>query len=203
LHRFCSTPWGVGCASSDGLCQWDGPLPFCDWTLCLSVLLESDAGTTPECLTASQVLWEPGADSLPDNILEPIAETTPEVPFASHSLLQSEANKLKNELHDLTNILSNERTEFKKAIAELKMKVVDKISSAVIERITDVVHNSAEDVAGTGSAKFRIEEEGADSARSRWTVVDGLWGKVQKCKRRGAWGGSVVTTLSERNLYGI
>jgi len=76
-------------------------------------------------------------------------------------------------------ILSNERTEFKKAIAELKMEIVDKISSAVIERVTDVVHNSAEDVAGTGSVKFSIEEEGADSARSRWTVVDGLWGKVQ------------------------
>ena len=74
--------------------------------LCLSVLLELDTGTTPECLTASQVLWEPDADTLPDNILEPVAETTPEVFSASQSLLEPEADKLKIELHELKVILS-------------------------------------------------------------------------------------------------
>ena len=91
-----------------------------------------------------------------------VAETTLEVFFAaSQSLLQPEADKLKNELHDLDMILSNAHTEFKKAIAELKKEIIDKISSAVIERVTDMVHNSAEDVAGAAACEsFYIGEIG-------------------------------------------
>ena len=53
-----------------------------------------------------------------DCALEGIAETTPEVFFASQSLLEPEADKLEIELHELRMILSNESVEFKKAIAE-------------------------------------------------------------------------------------
>ena len=74
-------------------------------------------------------------------------------------------------------ILSNERTEFKKAIAELKMEIVDKISSAVIERVTDVVHNSAEDVAGAAAREsFYIGEIGpGEEEHCNNTGKDFVW----------------------------
>ena len=74
-------------------------------------------------------------------------------------------------------IWSNERTKFKKAVAELKMEFVDKISSAVIERVTDVVHNSAEDVAGAAACEsFYIGEIGpGEEEHCNNTGKDSVW----------------------------
>ena len=64
--------------------------------------------------------------------------------FASQSILQKGADKLESQLHNLEETLSNERAEFKRAIAVLKEEMVDRISFVVIENFSDVVPTSAE-----------------------------------------------------------
>ena len=78
---------------------------------------------SPEAETITGPLLEPpSTNGYADCATEGIAETTPEVFFASHSILQTGADKLESQVHDLEVTLSNERAEFKRAIAVLKEK---------------------------------------------------------------------------------
>ena len=79
-------------------------------TLCLSVLLEPDAETIPEVSMTFQVLLEPEAETIIGTLLEPDARTIA-------------GNRLNIDSEGLKVMLSNARTEFKNAIAELKEEV--------------------------------------------------------------------------------
>ena len=110
-------------------------------TLRLAVLLEPEAETIPEVTLASHLLSEPEA------LLEPVARTIAE-------------NKLR--LEELDVRLENVRTEFKNALADMK-GLGDRISTAVIERFTNVEHSAGEQDNGEDridSARFQTAEPG-------------------------------------------
>ena len=107
--------------------------------LCLTLLLESEAD-----IIAGILLEPPSTNGYADCVMEEKSKTTPEVFFASQPIQPKGEDKLQSQLHDLKVTLSNARAEFKRAIAVLQEEMVDRISSDVIEKFSNVVPTSAE-----------------------------------------------------------
>ena len=124
-------------------------------TLCLSVLLKPDTETTPDVSIASRVLLEPEAFLEPEAKTIALSRLKTELDDAGLNRLKTESEELKviiaNECDEFKNALLAERDELKNALladtesirADLK-GIEDRISTAVVESITDIAHTSGE-----------------------------------------------------------
>ena len=103
-------------------------------------------------------------------------------------------NKLKTELEELKVMLSNERTEFQNAIADLK-EMGDKTSTAVVESVTVGVPTSVEHC---------VEEVCKDYVED---CIEACGAEVATCESfyigEKSLGRRNIATIQEKTLYGM
>ena len=175
-------------------------------TICLSVLLESEVEKTPGVsnidITIGIILEQPSTNG--ESTPEVFSASVPDKLQVLHDLeltMASERAEFKKAFAVLKEEMlgsTSSATIGKSDIAILKDEIVDSIMSDVVDMLPTLASNDrsiVEDVAGSSSTKISIPQEApiedpADFqedcvedcgvlARSRRTVVDGLWGKVQ------------------------